>query len=216
MTRNKIYDIVSEKIISMLEEGVIPWRKPWKCTGRPSNLKTKKAYRGINILLLSIHDYASPYWLTFKQCRDLKGSIKAGSKGTPIVLWKPIVIEEEEVDDNGDVITDKKVRFLLRYYTVFNTEQCTGLEDKIPVSDDDRIFKPIEKAEQIIDGFSDKPTIRHGGDRAYYSQTEDYVNLPTRNSFTSDEGLYATLFHELIHSTGHLDRLNKLAERIKK
>jgi len=61
--RNRIdtYEIITNRIISLLEKGVVPWRKPWSTTFKhPCNLVTKKPYRGINVLLLGCAGYGMP------------------------------------------------------------------------------------------------------------------------------------------------------------
>ena len=73
------YEIVTERIINLLERGVIPWRRPWAATGLPRNLVSKKTYRGINAFLLGATKYVSPYWLTLKQANQLHGSVRSAS-----------------------------------------------------------------------------------------------------------------------------------------
>ena len=136
------YEIITEKIIKKLEAGKIPWKKQWRAQG-VQNLVSKKGYRGINLLLLSGSNFSSQYWLTFKQAQDLKGKIKKGEKGTQIVFWK---IFQEEDADGGE--KDKKI-FMLRYYTVFNLDQCEGIET--PKEERNEI-NPIATCEDIVKG----------------------------------------------------------------
>ena len=123
----KIYDMITDRIIALLEKGVVPWRKPWKAgEATPRNLVSKKAYRGINAMHLSALEFSSPYYLTFNQAKNLGGHIQKGAHGIPVVFWKFVEAEDEE--------TGKKERIpLLRYYTVFNLDQVEGIpESKIP------------------------------------------------------------------------------------
>src|SRR5689334_13599891 len=84
-----VYKIVTERIAEALEAGVIPWRKPWVAMGLPRNLVTRREYRGMNVLLLSLgQTYASPYWLTFKQAKDLGGRVRRGEKASIVTFWK--------------------------------------------------------------------------------------------------------------------------------
>ena len=99
------YEIITEKIIKKLEAGSIPWKKQWKAQGI-QNLVSRKGYRGINLLLLSDTDFSSPYWLTFKQAQDLKGTVKRGEKGTQIIFWK--VFQEEETEETEEGKKEKK------------------------------------------------------------------------------------------------------------
>src|SRR5438094_7585980 len=87
-TKGKVYEIVTEKIIFQLEQGVIPWRKPWAQIGNPVNLPTGRHYRGINVMLLSCAGYSSPYWMTYKQAQEMGGHVCKGEKSTLVVFWK--------------------------------------------------------------------------------------------------------------------------------
>jgi antirestriction protein ArdC len=197
---SKVYELITNKILEKLEKGVIPWQMPWN-TQMPKNLITKKPYRGINILLLSFTDYKSPYWLTYKQARDLKGFVKTGAKGTPIVYWNIARVLPIDTEDEAERLIP-----LLKYHTVFNVEQC----EKIPVPKDDLIeFKPIEECERVINNMPKKPVIQEGKNRACYIPVKDVVEMPDRTVFKSVEEYYSTLFHELVHSTGHISRLNR-------
>lgn len=205
---NKVYEIVTQRILESLENGEIPWHKPWKTAWNvrlPHNLVSKKSYRGINVFLLAFAPYDSPYWLTFKQCQKLGGKIKKGEKSRLVVFWK-VYDKEVETDDGSEM----QKRFVLRYYNVFNTEQCEDLDlSKVQNETDQIDFNPIEECETIVENMPNLPTIRHQGDSAYYRRSEDLVNMPPKNSFDSEENYYNTKFHELAHSTQHEDRLNR-------
>lgn len=177
-----------------------PWSKPWaSIEGLPKGASGKE-YRGINLFLLSMMGYSNPFWFTFNKVRALKGSVRKGEKSTLVVLWNFI----KKVDkDTGE---EKKVA-LLKYYRVFNFEQCDNLPSKYAATVTPRTIQDIPKAEAIVKGWDSKPQIKHGGGRAYYSPAADYVGMPTRESFKGDEEYFSTLFHELIHSTGHTSRL---------
>jgi antirestriction protein ArdC len=200
--KTTVYDIVTEKITQKLEEGEIPWKKPWNMQ-LPRNLITNKPYQGINFLLLSGEDHENPYWLTFKQAQEKGGHVKKGEKGTPITFWK--VIEKELKEKEG-----KELQFILRYYTVFNLGQCEGIESP-PLGEPSN---PIQKCEEIISGYKTTPDIRiNTRNSAYYSPKEDYISLQPKHTFQNMEGYYATLFHEMTHSTGHEKRLGRFNSR---
>lgn len=209
MGNEKIYSMVTDQIIEQLEKGVVPWSKPWdegaSCQ-LPTNIVSKKSYRGINIWLLMCRGFSSRFWATFKQVNQLGGSIKPGEHGTVIVFWKPCIGKDKDTQDEFTY-------YLLRYYKVFNLEQTTGIEDpdKAKTNDDtsEKEFNPIQAAEEIVDGFEDKPQITEGGSRACYSPELDKINMPPKASFKSEEYWYTTLFHELTHSTGHEDRVGR-------
>jgi antirestriction protein ArdC len=202
-----VYEVITNRIIEQLESGVAPWHKPWKERGRaglPRNLVTDREYRGINVWMLLASGFESPYWLTFRQAASLGGQVRAGEHGLPVVYWK---FGKREVQD-GEEIIDKWM-VLCRYYTVFNLEQCDGIKAPGRSQEPQPEINPIEACEQIVNGWSLKPEIRPGGDRAGYDKLHDIVRIPDLEAFDNAEEYYSTLFHELTHSTGHPSRLNR-------
>jgi antirestriction protein ArdC len=199
---------ISKLIMEKLEAGVAPWRKPWTAAGFPQNLTTKKEYRGINLFLLHLSAFDSPYWLTFKQAKGLGGRVKKGEKSMPVVFWTTKTVDDTAAE-NGE--KKKKEIPILKFYSVFNAEQCTGLKDVPPPVERQIDFQPIEKCEEIVRVMPNPPSILHepGDNRAYYLPKEDRINMPRSESFLSPEAFYATLFHEICHSSGHKSRLNR-------
>jgi len=202
---NKVYEIITDRIIEKLEQGTVPWHMPWSADG-PKNLISDKAYRGINVFMLGSLGYMSPYWLTFKQAQALGGHVSKGEKGTPVVFWKTYSKMETDPDNQK---TEKKSRFVLRYYSVFNIEQCTLPAEEIPQQEENNSIEPIPEAMRIVQAMPTAPAIEHGEPRAYYSPSRDLVNMPRAEAFNSSEEYYSTLFHELTHSTGHHSRLDR-------
>lgn len=211
-TSEQVYEEVTNTIIEALEEGTVPWQKPWKVQGGVHiNFSSKRPYRGVNQWLLDIAamraGYESPYWLTFKQAKAKGGHVKKGEKSTLVVFWKIIKKQTDEIDPR----TGEKVVAnipLLRYYRVFNIEQTEGIEIPTVAKADE--FDAIERAQAIIDNMQKRPPITHGGDVAAYSPTTDKVRLPKKESFDTPEDYYMTAYHELVHSTGHKDRLGRV------
>src|SRR5438128_4094020 len=115
--KRNVYDIVTEKIIAQLEQGVIPWHKPWANVGAPVNLVTGRPYRGINVILLSCAGYSSPYWMTYKQAQDMGGHVRKSEKSTLVVFWKWLEAEGESEPDTEQETVRRTP--LLRYYNVF-------------------------------------------------------------------------------------------------
>lgn len=192
----KIYSMVTDRILEMLNQGNIPWHKPWK-TGYPKNMISKKEYQGINHFLLSCAPYSSPLWLTYNQAKEKGGNIRKGEKGFPVIFWKQIPVEKDGV---------KKTIPFLRYSTVFNLEQTEGIEipENEKVNND---FSPIEKAENIVSEMPLKPLMKNEGNRAFYSPATDSITVPVKETFDSPEFYYSVLFHEMAHATGHSSRL---------
>ena len=207
--KKTVHDIITEQLITMLESGTAPWRKPWAgaAGGFALNMKSKKQYRGINQFMLAFSQYASPYWLTFNQAKELGGSIRKGEKSTPVVFFSWIYKDANGKRVKTEKQSESKAGFY-RYYRVFNIEQCEGIENPAapePV----REHEPIREAELVADNMPQRPEIEHGGGRACYMPTADKVKMPEPEFFSKGEEYYSTLFHELGHATGHSSRLNR-------
>jgi len=196
-----VYQIVTDRILESLEAGIVPWQRPW-ITAAPMNLTTKKPYRGINVWLTSARRYTSPYWLTFKQAKDLGASVRKGERGTPIVYYTTFETDKTYPDGTP------KTGMVLRYYTVFNTDQIDGLTD-VPALET-RQVDPIETAEAIVAGMPQPPALEHGHGAAWYRPSADLVGLPSRETFKGAGEYYSTLFHELAHATGHASRIGRV------
>lgn len=193
--QDKIYEMITDRMLELMEQGTIPWKKTWS-TGLPTNFKSKKEYRGINLFFLNAAPYSCNLWGSFKQITEKGGKVNKGEHGYPVVFWK---FMRKEKDDGTEFSFP-----LLRYYTVFNMEQ-TDLP--IPKKEDNQ-NDPIACCEEVIENYENRPNIIPG-QRAYYSPSHDLVVCPNYNTFDKSESYYATLFHEMIHSTGHKSRLNR-------
>ncbi|QDV73810.1 ArdC family protein [Botrimarina mediterranea] len=210
--RRDIYQEVTNRILELLETGVAPWRQPIKRSangdGMPKSLSTGKNYRGINVFLLAMtswaHGYESDYWATFNQVTKQQGKVKKGEKSTLVVFWKQAATKDKE---SGEEITIP----VLRHYNVFNAEQCEGVEapDQNADGGDAEPFKPIEEADRIVTSYPGGPLVMHTGSAAMYLPKTDTVRIAAPERFETRESYYATLFHELSHSTGHKSRLNR-------
>ncbi|MBS2099762.1 ArdC family protein [Carboxylicivirga linearis] len=198
-----IYGTVTNLIIDRLEKGVIPWAMPWKTSnGIPRNLISNKPYRGFNFWYLLSFDFEQPYFLTFNQAKELGAYIKKGAKSYMVIFWKMLKYEKED---------ELKEIPILRYYRVFHIDDIEGVDsDKIP--DDkpyDHDFKAIDSCEKVVSEWKESPVIRFGKKKACYIPSLDEVHMPDAESFFKDEEFYSCLFHELVHSTGHINRLNR-------
>lgn len=203
-----VYEVITDRIMQQLKAGTAPWQKPWRARGSaalPRNLVSGREYRGINVWILLSGGYASPYWLTYRQASELGGHVRHGEAGSPVVYWK---FRTREVQDGDEII--EKPSVLCRYYTVFNFAQCEGLRvQPAEAASDPSQLEPIESCERVLSSWTGKPVINHGGDMASYNKVLDRVQIPERTCFDNIEEYYATLFHELVHSTGHPARLNR-------
>ena len=207
---NKVYDYVTERIIEQLETGTIPWSKPWQ-GGDPINYVSRKPYRGVNRFLLP----KGGEYMTFNQAKKLGGKVKKGSKSNMIVFWKLVPYKkskkatEVKGEDKKEDKKDKKEKSvmtypILRYYNVFHIDDIEGIETKLEKIEND----PIESAEEIVKSYDEVKIVNERGN-AFYSPNKDFINVPDINKFPQVEEYYSTLFHEMIHSTGHKTRLNR-------
>ena len=200
MKSQSIYENITQRIVALLETGTVPWHKPWTANaGMPRNAVSKKPYRGVNVLLLHSLSYESPFFATYKQVAELGGTVKRGEKACPVIFWKPL-----EVKDAATGETEKIP--LLRYFYVFNLAQCEGLKNTPAPVD---MPATSTEAQSIIDNMPQRPALKFGMTKAFYSPREDYVAMPNRERFDSEAGFFATMFHELTHATGHATRLNR-------
>ena len=203
MASLNVYEMVTERIIKQLEQGTIPWQKPW--TGVRSgafNRVSKKPYSLINQAILEKPgEYA-----TFKQWKDLGGHIKKGAKAEMVVFWK--IIDVEEKNDKGEI--EKKKLPLLRYYNVFHISQVEGVEplkEKLNTE-----IEPIEEADRIIKEYVDREHITFKeciSDKAFYRPMTDTVVVPLKEQFKNTNSFYQVAFHEITHSTGAQKRLDR-------
>lgn len=180
----KTYDVINQRIMELLESGTVPWRKTWNAQSNyPRNLVSGKKYQGLNVFMLACQQYSSPWWLTFKQVQDKGGHVIKGSKSCPVIFWKWLEKKDCISGVGSEEQNDSKIP-LLRYYSVFNIEQAEGITPPDPEETHNH-FDPITQAEEIIANMPMKPDIRFGGNRAYYSPSLDYVQIPEQHTFDS-------------------------------
>lgn len=192
---------VTQSLVKALESGEsLPWRKPWSMP-LPANISGRR-YSGINRFILSCKEYREPTWVTFNQAKQMGGNIRKGEKGTQVLLFKPLSRMEE--DEN---LIQKSL--FSQTFTVFNIAQTEGIAipefetNGIQASD---IFNTIH---QTLKNFESCPPIKFGGERAYYSPIGDYVQMPNPSYFETEAAYASVVAHEISHSTGHPQRLNR-------
>jgi antirestriction protein ArdC len=227
MNQEEIYKRISQRIIETIEqEGVLPWRKPWKVSNgsmehaiflnSPKNLISGKPYRGINRLILSGSKYQSPYWVTAKQAESCGGTVT----GKPETILFTKFIKKEKEGKNGE--TKERTVPFLRIYEVWNTDQVNDIKHKRLSeleTEPEEITEPEEveevmpawerRARMVLETYSELPDTRFGGNRACYSPFFDFIQMPFEKDFDSTADFFDTYFHEISHSTGHQDRLKR-------
>jgi antirestriction protein ArdC len=216
MKYQEICSKVTDQFIEMIEaDEILPWQKPWKSGLPPTNIISKKLYKGYNSFFLGCTGFSNSYWGTFNQINKMKGKVNKGEKGYPIIFWtdsyqKSVI---DKVTGEKKKISVGIERPILKCYTIFNMEQ-TNLVDQFKTDAEPQIeFKPLLDADKAIEkacSMGKVARIEHGEPRAYYSPGNDLINLPEKDLFCSVEEYYSTLLHECIHSTGHSGRLNRL------
>jgi antirestriction protein ArdC len=215
--RQSLYAEVTDRVISELEQGRLPWVQPWDASAcpcaMPGNAVTGRRYSGINVLILWAavieRGYASQRWLTYRQAQAAGGQVRCGERGTTICYADRFTPKDEEARAFDEGREARQLAFLKRF-TVFNVEQCDGLPEHFTpepefalLSEDDR----IPAAHALIEASG--ADFRIGGGEACYSPSGDYVAVPLQQAFPSRINWYRTALHELGHWTGHPSRLNR-------
>lgn len=216
-----ICEMVTEKLVAIMEQGINPWRKPWThCAENVAVSHTNgKPYSLLNQILLG---FRSGEYLTFNQVKKEGGTIKKGAKSEVVVFWqcggfKPVAPpkDDEDSEDNEDAKWVAWRNPILKYYRVFHIDDTEGIQAKYPTKELELIhnFNPIEKAENTAKSYCDRSGVRlivKKSNSAFYRPSTDSVTVPLREQFSEVSEFYSTLFHELTHSTGHPSRLNRL------
>jgi len=200
-----IYAAVTDRIMEQLEQGLIPWERPWFGVRNGAySRSTKRPYSLLNQMLLG----KPGEYMTYKQCLESGGTVKKGAKAKMVVFWKQI--PTTEVNSKGETVS--KLIPMLKYFNVFHIDDCEGVTAKIKPEEYPE-FNPIEKAEQVAAGYVTSSGVVlkiEESNRAFYQPTADSVTVPLKEQFVSPVEYYGTLFHELVHSTGHSKRLNRI------
>ncbi len=216
-SKNRFYNELVSDLIQEMENGNTFWEQPWFVKS-PTNFKTKKRYKGINIINLNFYaqknGFNSHYWITEKQAISLGGRIKNSELGNNCFVIMAKWESKSFKTKTGD--TYITCWLMIRSYPIYNIEQTIGLENK-SFTQQLFLFDKNPKAEIIVKNYKNAPEIIFGGDSAFYMPGYDIINIPHLEDFKSTEEYYCTLFHEMIHSTGHPSRLNRqsFSEKIK-
>jgi antirestriction protein ArdC len=212
-----LYQEITDKIITELEAGCVPWVQPWGSSGinaalgLPKNAATGRKYSGINILILwsavAERGFTGQSWLTFRQALALGGNVRKGEKGTTVVYADRFVPDGERTRAADAGEEPEAIPFLKRF-TVFNTDQCADLpsdaDTAAPVPPEHLI---LPQAEALIRATG--ADLRVGGDRAFYVPSADYIQVPPPSAYFEPVNWHRTVCHELGHWTGAEARLNR-------
>lgn len=213
-----VYEKITGEFIELIESGVeLNAEEEYSFTSIPTNFASKKHYQGVNFVLLSIFmmikRFNCGYFMTFNQIQKLGGKVKKGAKSIPVIYYNLIY-----KDKDGKTLPAARVKSMtkeelkaydtipfVKYTRVFNFSQTEGIDINADTSEIDDILS----CDAIIESFSNMPDLREDSLQPYYNAKKDYINMPGKNLFSKPEYYYSTMFHEMIHSTGHADRLNR-------
>jgi len=204
--KKQLAEDITQMFIEELANGQVPWKKPWSSLGAiPHNYHSRRSYRGINAMILGAvsqrFGYQSPAWTTYKAAAARGAFVRKGEKATHVVFWKPIKVQDKATGEEKSTV-------MARMYSVFNTDQVDGIDWQMPDREPVEIRDAIK---QVVDGYPNPPSIIHSmSDKAYYMPAEDRITLPLLEQFKDEQAFAETIFHELVHSTGHTSRLNRL------
>lgn len=211
----KVCQLVTDRILRIMENGVVPWRMPWILTGGSVSHATGESYSWLNQMLLG---GGASEFATFKQIKDEGGTVKKGAKSKPVVFWKWLRYDEngKPVKSDDEAKKSDKIIPYLRYYQVFDVENdAEGVERKYPVKDlpDVCAFDVDERAEKVLSAYyeREKLDVKRDdlSDRAFYAPLMDFIRIPAKRQFKDLTAYYNTVFHETVHSTGHSSRLDR-------
>lgn len=206
-----VYQMVTDRVIEQLKKGIIPWHRPWTGTAGTINYVTRKPYSLLNQVILG----REGEWITFKQLKELGGSIKKGAKARFVVFYGKYTYTKEEKEDGEEATVVKEYTIpVLRYYKVFHISDCTGIESKMESKPVTLASEPMERAEEIINGYLEREEgLKFKNDepsnRAFYRPSDDLVVVPMLSQYPVTEEYYSTTFHELTHSTMAESRCNR-------
>jgi antirestriction protein ArdC len=213
--KEDVYQKITNQIVAALESGVRPWMQPWNAEHAAGRIirplrANGIAYRGINVVMLWAEavekGYAAPIWMTFKQAAELGAHVRKGERGSLVVYAS--TLHRTETDEASGAEIERDIPYM-KGYTVFNIEQINGLPEQY-TRPAQTVLDPVQRIDHAeVFLAATGASIGHGGNRAYYAEGDDRVQMPPFETFRDVESYYATLTHELIHWTKHKTRLDR-------
>jgi antirestriction protein ArdC len=213
--RKDVYTRITSQIVESLEKGVRPWIRPWNAEHAAGRITRPlrhngQPYSGINVLALwtsaMAQNFAAPIWITYRQATELGAQVRRGEKGS-LVVYANSITRTEHDDATGEDAT-REIPYM-KGYTVFNVEQIDGLPE-IYYAKVAPTLDPVARIDHAEKFFAAcNATVKHGGNRAYYAEELDYVQMPPFEAFRDAESYYSTMAHEYTHWTKHTSRLSR-------
>ena len=220
---NKMREQIANEFIAALQKDEIPWHQDWhNIGGAPHNAVTGRAYHGLNYFWLSCvamqKNYSDPRWCTFNQAKAKGWKVNKGEKGTRVEFWSMFDTEEKrkltttEVEKLRKSLTDEefaeRVKPVSNVFTVFNGDQIDGIPE-LPKAERTELSSEelISARDKLLENMCLE--LREGGNRAYYSPSEDYVRMPAVEQFDNTYSYMSVFLHEAAHASGAAHRLNR-------
>jgi antirestriction protein ArdC len=212
-----LYQVITDKVIALLEAGTIPWQRPWNQYGLARNYATGHVYTGINAFLLNFFPtFDVPFYMTYKQAQALGGQVKKGAKAETVYFFKTLYkdadgksLKPAQIAKLGDGDKFVKAIPMPRTFHLFNIADIDGIEFDIPEIGENP-NAPIDACDNFVLGLQDVPEVNHKDlNHAFYAPVADQINMPPLPRFSCSPAYYKTLFHEITHSTGHESRLDR-------
>lgn len=215
LSQSAIREDVTNRVVAALKSGAVPfWRKAWaksENSGTPTSAVSGKPYRGINRILLSLLGHESKWFATYAGWRSLGGQVRRAERGLTAILYKPVT--KKKVNDEGE--EEQSSFVFMKTFSLFHISQVDGdlsrfREAQKPESEP--AFVDYAPAEEVFAATG--ADVRFGGDRAFYSPSHDYIQLPPKSAFSTEKTheYYSVLAHETVHWSGHESRLNRLSK----
>jgi antirestriction protein ArdC len=213
MAQSDILNTTAIRLIKLMETEGMNWTKPWTTTtknnGQPISIY-KKDYKGINRLILgmemAMNGYGSPVFATFQKWKAVGAKIKKGATSHEVVFFKTLF--KSETNDKGE---EEQIKIpLLKTYRVFNADQVENWDGNWLTEGEEQTqdWSDVELADLIVENSGAE--INHvNQDKAFYMPSQDMICMPEKAQFKDDSGYYGTMFHELVHWTGHSSRLDR-------
>jgi antirestriction protein ArdC len=222
--KSDVYTKVANRLLEIMDKGLIPWRKPWRGVHGEIfagciSYSTGKPYSLLNHVLCEFRDGD---YITFAQAKKLGGNVKRGAKGYPVVFWS--FVEKDATDQDGNKRYNERGEVVkasypvLKWYHVFNVEDCENIPARkksgVNAGDDTPAVEldPIEAADKVASDYVARESIAlhiTKSNDAYYRPSDDSVTVPELSQYNEVSEYYSTLFHELTHSTGIKTRCNR-------
>jgi len=211
LSQSAIREDVTNRVVAALKSGAVPfWRQTWaksENSGTPTSAVSGKPYRGINRILLSLLGHESKWFATYAGWRSLGGQVRRGERGVTAILYKPVT--KKKLNDDSE--EEQSSFAFMKTFSLFHISQVDGDLSRFrdtPKLNSEPTFVDYGPAEEVFAATGAE--VRFGGGRAFYSPTNDFIQLPPKSSFQQAHEFYSVLAHETVHWSGHESRLNRL------